>query len=131
MKNIELLDGAMGSEFIRRGFNLPKYIWSADMNISNYEEVYKLHCEYVDSGCSYLTTNTFRTTPRAYMKTGLDYEKAFRTSKKSMSNAVNAAKMASDGKCKILGSIAPLEDCYMPEKLSLIPPKDRILRVTL
>ena len=34
---IEILDGAMGSEFIKRGISLPKYIWSSKMNLEAQE----------------------------------------------------------------------------------------------
>ena len=35
MVSFEILDGAMGSELIRRGLTLPKHIWSADANINS------------------------------------------------------------------------------------------------
>ena len=115
MRNIEILDGAMGSELIRRGIHLPKHIWSAQANIEAQEVVYKIHKEYIDAGANYLTTNTFRSTPRSYLKIGLNKEDASRTAQISLQNAVLQAKRASNHKCKILGSIAPLEDCYKPE----------------
>ena len=39
MNNIELLDGAMGSELIRKGLNLPNHTWSANANIEAEEIV--------------------------------------------------------------------------------------------
>ncbi|MEE3241637.1 MAG: homocysteine S-methyltransferase family protein, partial [Candidatus Neomarinimicrobiota bacterium] len=77
--------------------------------------LYGIHQEYVNAGVDYLTTNTFRTTPRAYQKTGLSYKEAHRTAKTSMHNAVQMARKASNDSIKILGSIAPLEDCYSPD----------------
>ena len=115
MPDIELLDGAMGSEFIKRGFSLPDYIWSADMNIKKPEIVQDIHKEYIDSGSSYLTTNTFRATARSYLKTGLNLIQSQKHAEESTLNAVNAAKNVSKNKTKILGAIAPLEDCYKPE----------------
>ena len=115
MKNIEILDGAMGSEIIRRGYVLPKHIWSAEMNITNKKLVYDIHCDYVNAGSRYLTTNTFRSTPRSYKKAGFSSIDAIKFSKESMNNAVNVAKKAGKGQCLTLGSIAPLEDCYIPE----------------
>ena len=35
MNSISLLDGAMGTEFIRLGIDLPEHIWSAHMNLFN------------------------------------------------------------------------------------------------
>ena len=115
MTDLKLLDGAMGSEFIRRGEILPPHTWSADVNLTNPDLLYGIHQEYVTAGVDYLTTNTFRTTPRAYQKTGLSYKEAYSTAKISMHNAVQMARKASNDSIKILGSIAPLEDCYSPD----------------
>ena len=115
MPKIELLDGAMGSEFIKRGYSLPNHIWSANMNIDNANVVKDIHHEYVKSGSCYLTTNTFRSTARAYLKTGLTLTQSHEYSRKSILNAVIAAKNASKNNVKVIGSIAPLEDCYKPE----------------
>ena len=115
MTDLKLLDGAMGSEFIRRGEILPPHTWSANVNLTNPDLLYGIHQEYVTAGVDYLTTNTFRTTPRAYQKTGLSYKEAYSTAKISMHNAVQMARKASNDSIKILGSIAPLEDCYSPD----------------
>ena len=114
MNNIQLLDGGMGSEFIKRGIHLPNHIWSAQMNLDAEEIVYKIHNEYIISGANYLTTNTFRTTPRSYRKTGINNKDATIIAKRSLKNAVKIAKSASNDKSLVLGSIAPLEDCYQP-----------------
>ena len=115
MSPIKLLDGAMGSELIVRGELLPKHIWSADTNLSNPQLVRKIHKEYVEAGCDYITTNTFRTTKRSYLKLGLNEDEAINQSTSSLYSAVNQAKKANSGNQQILGSIAPLEDCYKPE----------------
>ena len=71
MHKIEILDGAMGSEFINKGITLPEHIWSSWVNLEAHEMVYKVHKDYINAGANYITTNTFRTTPRAYKKIGL------------------------------------------------------------
>tara|TARA_Y100000590_G_scaffold85739_1_gene95987 strand:+ start:2196 stop:3053 length:858 start_codon:yes stop_codon:yes gene_type:complete len=119
--NIELLDGAMGSELIARGVSLPNHIWSSKANVDSQDVIYNIYKDYIDAGSTYLTTNTFRSTPRSYTKIGLSIEDASIIAKQSLENAVSIAKKASNGKCQILGSIAPLEDCYMPE---LFPGRD-------
>ena len=115
MSSIKILDGALGTEIISRGINLPNYIWSAHTNTENPSLVYKIHKKYIDSGANYITTNTFRTTIRSYLKTGLTADDAKEEAYKSFSNAIDMASKAVEGSdVKILGSIAPLEDCYMP-----------------
>ena len=72
----KILDSAMGSEIIKRGEVLPDHIWSAQTNISNPDLVCSIHKDNILSGATHITTNTFRTTPRAYSKTIDSYDKA-------------------------------------------------------
>tara|TARA_Y100000588_G_scaffold394114_1_gene512919 strand:+ start:1959 stop:2816 length:858 start_codon:yes stop_codon:yes gene_type:complete len=115
MNKITILDGAVGSELILNGENLPPHIWSAKINLTNPDLLFDIHKKYIQSGSNYITTNTFRSTTRAYKKTGLSNVKANETAKKSMQSAVKIAKKAANKSIKILGSIAPLEDCYSPK----------------
>ena len=121
MAAFKILDGAMGSELIKRGLSLPDHIWSAEANTHHPELVQKIHRQYVDAGAHYIITNTFRTTPRAYQKTMINRNKASKIAKKSLMHAVDHAKIAANPSTKIIGSIAPMEDCYKPE---LFPGRD-------
>ena len=114
MASCKIMDGAMGSELIRQGLELPERIWSADVNLSHPELVLEIHREYVEAGADYITANTFRTTPRPYSKGGKRPD-AEKRAKESMKIAVENAKEAADDFVKVIGSIAPLEDCYSPE----------------
>ena len=115
MNLIKLLDGAMGSELISRGETLPPNIWSADSNLCNPDLVYQIHKDYIKAGAIYLTANTFRATPRAYNKTGITMQIAEEKAYLSLQSAIQMAQRAADKDVLVLGSIAPLEDCYMPE----------------
>ena len=115
MSNIIILDSAMGSELINRGEILPKYVWSAHVNTSNPDLVYQIHSDNIDAGAQVIITNTFRTTPRSYMKTGLNLKEANREAHASLISAINMAHKAATKDVLILGSIAPLEDCYQPK----------------
>ena len=116
MNQIKILDGAMGTELIKHGEILPKHIWSASTNLTNPELVFQIHKNYIEAGANYITTNTFRSTPRAFQKTGLSINEAYLKSKKSFDLAIHSAKKAAKliTNTNILGSIAPLEDCYLP-----------------
>ena len=114
MKKIKLLDGAMGTELIRRGVSLSTPIWSADANINNPEIVFQIHEDYVNSGSDYIIANTFRTTKRSYEKLNLSSSNAKLMAKKSLKTSIQLARKASTANTKVLGSIAPLEDCYSP-----------------
>ena len=68
---ILIMDGAMGTELIRHGLELPLPLWSGDANLTHPGTIYQIHKENIDAGADILTTNTFRTTPRTYSKSGL------------------------------------------------------------
>ncbi len=120
-----ILDSAMGSELIKYGEILPEHIWSAKTNLTNPQLIYKIHKSHIHAGANYITTNTFRTTKRAFKKLGLSNNKATQLATESFNSALQMAHKASKGKVKILGSIAPLEDCYSP---NLFPGKKIALR---
>ena len=99
MASYKILDGAMGSELIKRGLSLPNHIWSADANIKYPEMVQQIHQEYINAGADYITANTFRTTARAYEKVefgGRDAGDSAREAKTSLNKAVELAKKALD-----------------------------------
>ena len=111
-----ILDGAMGTELIRRSVNLPLPLWSGDANITHPETVIQIHQDYVNAGADILTTNTFRTTPRTYLKSGFSDTDSTKRALKSLNAAVSLARRAARKEYTIIaGSIAPLEDCYSPE----------------
>lgn len=112
MNEIKILDGGLGSELIKRGVNLPSNIWSAEANTKYPNLVNKIHLDYINAGADYITTNTFRTTPRAYKK--ISHTNYIKKSKQSFNNAIQIALSASNNNHPIIGSIAPLEECYNP-----------------
>ena len=69
---VRLLDGAMGTELMRAGLDLRLPIWSGNVNLTHPDYVQKIHEAYLTAGADILTTNTFRTTPRAYRKGNLE-----------------------------------------------------------
>jgi len=111
-----LMDGAMGTELIREGLDLSLPLWSGDINLTHPGYVSKIHEEYVQAGADIVTTNTFRTTPRTYIHAGYSKLEAKVRARKSLNSAVDLAKKSAGEKCYVAGSIAPLEDCYSPER---------------
>ena len=110
-----ILDGAMGTELMRRGVKLPLPLWSSFANIENYDQIINVHSDYIKSGCNIITTNTFRSTARTFIKAGYEEKDAELMCRQSFDMAISAAKQAGDNKnILIAGSIAPLEDCYEP-----------------
>lgn len=114
-----ILDGAMGTELARRGAEIGLPLWSANAVLASPELVLAVHREYCAAGADIITTNTFRTTPRAFRNARLPDRSAALTAQ-----AVALAREARSGfpgrTILIAGSMAPLEDCYRPD---LVPPE--------
>ena len=112
---VRLLDGAMGTELMRAGLDLPLPIWSGDVNLTHPDYVRRIHEAYLTAGADILTTNTFRATPRAYRNNGYEEHEAIQRSHESLERAVELARQTAGADIIVAGSIAPLEDCYEPD----------------
>ncbi|MEE3150136.1 MAG: homocysteine S-methyltransferase family protein [Candidatus Neomarinimicrobiota bacterium] len=112
---VRLLDGAMGTELMRAGLDLPLPIWSGDVNLTHPDYVRRIHEAYLTAGADILTTNTFRATPRAYRNNGYEEHEARQRSHESLERAVELARQTAGADIIVAGSIAPLEDCYEPD----------------
>ena len=115
LKKPLIMDGAMGTELMRRGIDLPLPLWSSMSNIDQFDQVMNIHKDYIEAGSDILTTNTFRTTPRTFIKAGYSQNESEIISEQCCNMAIEAAKHAvKKENTLIAGSVAPLEDCYEP-----------------
>src|SRR4051812_41679923 len=106
-----VLDGATGTELGARGVNTrtPLFSAAALLNGHGQEVLRAIHRDYVKAGAQVITANTFRTNPRKVGRRWRDWTTL----------AVKLAKES--GADKVAGSIAPVEDCYLPK---LRPPPE-------
>lgn len=111
-RQIVMMDGALGTELQRRGVPLDLPLWSAGALDTKGDLIGQIHNEYVEAGAKIITANTFRTTAYAYRLAGLNPSSAEHATHK----AVELALTASGGKALVAGSMAPMDDCYLPEK---------------
>jgi S-methylmethionine-dependent homocysteine/selenocysteine methylase len=114
-----LLDGATGTELARRGVDTGLPLWSARA-LSTPEGrrvLAAIHADYARAGADLLTTNTFRTTPRALQAAGRGNDWTLLNRRAVEVARLAAATRAGHGGAAALvaGSIAPLEDCYRPD----------------
>jgi S-methylmethionine-dependent homocysteine/selenocysteine methylase len=110
---ILLLDGATGTELDRRGVDIGLPLWSARALLDAPEVLSEIHHDYLDAGAGAITANTFRTHHRSLAKAGLGDQATALTRR-----AVEIAREARDAHqpgALVLGSVAPLEDCYRPD----------------
>ncbi len=107
-----ILDGAMGTELQRRGVDIGLPLWSANALMSHPEVVLQIHKDYLTAGADIITTNTFRTTRRAFRNANLS-DRSRQLTSMAVTLALQARESFPDA--LIAGSIAPLEDCYRPD----------------
>jgi len=119
ISEIQFIDGATGSELERRGVDLSLPLWSTRALIDAPEILADVHRDYLTAGSQAITTATFRTHRRSLEKVGLGDRCGELTRL-----AVEIARTVRDecsSEALVLGSVAPLEDCYRPD---LVPDTD-------
>lgn len=104
--HVEVLDGPVGTELLARGVPTPLPLWSAAAIESAPGVLGEIHAAYAAAGASIHTANTFRTQPGLM---GAGFAKA-------TESAVAIARANMQPGSRLAGSIAPVEDCYMPER---------------
>jgi homocysteine S-methyltransferase len=115
-ENIVIMDGGLGTEILRRGYNTSLPLWSAEILITNPQIVKEIHKDYINAGAEIIITDTFRTTRRSFYKKNIHGRKAKELTILACDLACQAIKETkSKNKVLIAGSVAPLEDCYSPE----------------
>ena len=108
-----LLDGALGTELERRGVPTRLPLWSARALLERPDAVAAIHRDYVAAGAEALTANTFRTGRRTLAREGFG-ARAGELTRLAVALAREAAAPAGR-EVLVLGSQAPLEDCYRPD----------------
>jgi S-methylmethionine-dependent homocysteine/selenocysteine methylase len=120
-----LLDGALGSELVRRGIR-----WRKHGLITDAPAVQQLHQEYALAGADVLRTNTLQLNPRIYLnvfrdRSHMEYigapglaELVPRLLRRSV-ELVRQALSATGRTAAVAGVISPLQHCFRPD---LAPP---------
>jgi S-methylmethionine-dependent homocysteine/selenocysteine methylase len=122
--DVLLLDGGTGSEVLRRHIPSDVNLWAVGPLLNAPEMLRSIHETYIAAGADIITTATFRTTPRALARVGMEARAEELTGR-----AVQVAMAARDRSrlqrpVLVAGSLAPLEDCYEPDA---VPPDDVLL----
>jgi len=99
-----LLDGGIGAVLGARGVPSSDQAWTAHANLTHPDDVRAVHAAYAHAGARWHTANTFRTRPANLPDTWKD----------SLANAVSLCRQAIPRDHKVLGSLAPHDDCYTP-----------------
>jgi len=113
-----VLDGATGSELLRRGVAPAGRLWGVGALLEAPNEVRRVHSDYAAAGAEAVTAATFRVAPYSLRKAGLE--------ERASELAALAVRLAREGSPETLvfASQTTLEDCYRPD----LVPDDRTLR---
>ena len=115
-----VLDGATGTELERRGGDWALPLWSARALLERPDLVVAIHADYVAAGADIIVANTFRTNPRTLQGAG----RAADGPKLAAAAVEHARRAAAGHDVFVAASVAPVEDCYCPERV----PADDVLR---
>jgi S-methylmethionine-dependent homocysteine/selenocysteine methylase len=109
-----VLDAAMGSDLDWRGLPTTLPLWSAVGLLERPDLVRQIHLENLLAGADIITTDTFRTTAHTLRKAGIEPARAAELDTLAVRLAVEARAEVGRPEALVAGSIAPLEDCYLP-----------------
>lgn len=102
---MQILDGAIGTELISRGVVLEGAAWSARAIRDAPDVLRQIHADYAEAGATLHTANTFRTQSRVL---GARW-------RQDLKAAIMLVREAIPKEQRVLGSMAPVEDCYRPD----------------
>lgn len=114
MPALLILDGATGTELDRRGVDTSLPLWSARAIVDAPQVLAAVHRDYLLGGADIITANTFRTQERTLARAGRTGQ-----GRELTLRAVEIARQARDAinaDARVAGSVAPLEDCYEPDR---------------
>ena len=118
-----VLDGAMGSELLRRGVTAAARLWGVGALLEDPAAVRAVHRDHLAAGAEVLTAATFRVAPYALRRHGLEG----RAEELALTAVRLAREAAADVRPQalVLAAMTTLEDCYRPD---LVPSDDTLLR---
>ena len=118
-----VLDGAVGTELVRRGVR-----WRKHGLLTDAPAIVQLHEEYLAAGADIIRTDTFQLNPRIYLNVFRNPAHMAHIGAPSLENLTPRllrtsvrlarqarAKAGRDGQAAIAGVLAPLEHCFRPD----------------
>ena len=110
---MQILDGGLGGELIRRGVVPSSGMWSAKALLDSPDEVTKVHRDFIEAGADIIITNTYSTIPSYLGKSRLAdrYEELTVLAAKMAREVADAA----DKEVLVAGCLPPLGESYRPD----------------
>lgn len=91
-QDIIILDGALGTELERQGYDVSGRLWSAKYLLENPQIIQGLHEDYVRAGSDIITTSSYQASIPAFVEEGLSLDKAHEIFKETVFLAQAAVK---------------------------------------
>lgn len=85
-----VLDGALGTELVRRGADIADPLWSARLLIENPALIREVHLDYFRAGADVATTATYQATFEGFARRGIGHDEAARLMRLAVTLAVEA-----------------------------------------
>ena len=116
MKDIMLLDGGIGQELVKRNLSTKDPLWSARVLLDNFELVKNLHIEFLDSGSTIITTNSYSCTPQRLKRFNLvnEFKNLQKLALRAAKEAITETRL--NNNVKIAGCFSPLPGSYFKDK---------------
>ncbi len=73
-----VLDGGLGSELEKRGYDVSSALWSADLIINNPDALKEVHMAYLEAGARCITTASYQASIEGLQKLGYDWSESRR-----------------------------------------------------
>ena len=83
-REVIILDGALGTELERQGYDVSGRLWSAKYLLENPQILQDLHEVYVQAGSDIITTSSYQASIPAFVEAGLSPEKAYELMKETV-----------------------------------------------
>ena len=119
MVEINLLDGSIGQELVKRSGDRPTPLWSTQVMIEHPKLVGEVHLDYFQAGATIATTNTYAVLRDRLARIGM--EDAFEELTEAAVLSARRAR-AAHGHGRVAGSIGPLIASYRPD---ICPPAEQ------
>lgn len=107
-KNLIILDGPMGTELERRGYDVNDALWSAKFLKENPDAIKTIHRDYYEAGADIVTCASYQATIPGFLKAGLSETEAEELIRRSMQLVFDARREWWENGGKDLGRVYPM-----------------------